>query len=325
MRVLVTGGAGFMGSDFIRMVLEEDLVDIVVNYDLLTYAGNLENLISVEDNQKYKFVQGDICDQGLLEKTIDEYKIDTIVHYAAETHVDRSIEDPNIFIKTNVIGTVTLLNVATEKGIRMHHVSTDEVFGTLTLEDKPFSEVTPYDPKSPYSASKASADHLVRAYHNTYKSQVTISNCCNNYGPNQFPEKLIPLFITNLIEGKKIPVYGDGQQRRTWIYVRDHSKGVWVILTQGEIGETYMLGTYDEMTNLKVTFTILEALGKDESMIEHVEDRKGHDRRYAVDILKIKEELGWEPEVSFKEGIQKTVEWYKENEEWWKRLELTYI
>lgn len=311
MKILVTGGAGFMGSSFIRMLLQESLADLVVNYDKLTYAGNLKNLSPVDSNPKYKFVHADICDKSTLSSVVEDNKIDTIVHFAAETHVDRSIKSPDVFLQTNVLGTGNILDVATEFDIRLHHVSTDEVFGSLEIGDAPFNENTPYDPKSPYSASKASADHLVRAYHNTFNTKATISNCCNNFGPCQFPEKVIPLFITNLLNNKKIPMYGDGRNIRSWIYVDDHSRGVWEILNNGKLGETYMLGTNEELDNNTLAEIILAKMGKDKGFIEYVEDRKGHDKRYAVNTSKIEHELGWKAQISFEEGIEKTIEWYR--------------
>jgi len=312
LKLIVTGGAGFMGSAFIRYLIKDNLVDQVINYDLLTYAGKLENLKEIESNPKYKFVKGDIKDGELVTKVVLENEIDTIVNFAAETHVDRSIENPNIFLETNILGTHSLIQVATEHDLRFHHISTDEVYGALDLESKDrFNENTPYDPQSPYSASKAGSDHLVQAYFNTYGTRVTISNSSNNFGPCQFPEKFIPLSITNLLNNKKIPMYGDGLYVRDWLYVDDHAKAIWTILTKGTIGQSYCLGGEAEKSNLEVAKTILKLLGKDESMIEYVEDRKGHDRRYAVDISKIKSELGWEPEMSFEDGIQNTIDFYR--------------
>lgn len=318
MKILVTGGAGFMGSDFIRFLLQNNLVEKLINYDSLTYAGNLANLKEIEDDERYVFVKGNINDGGLLEKTIEEYGIDTIVSYAAETHVDRSISDPDVFLRTNVLGTSTLLNVANKFDLRYHQVSTDEVFGHLEPNDPKFNEKTPYNPRSPYSASKAGSDMLTKSYFTTYGTKVTISNSSNNYGPFQFPEKLIPLFITNLMQDKKIPVYGDGLNVRDWIYVRDHSKAVWEIVNNGEYGESYCVGGNSEKNNMEVTNTLLKAFDKDESSIDFVEDRKGHDRRYAIDFSKMTGELGWKPEMTFAEGIKKTIEWYKDNESWWK-------
>jgi dTDP-glucose 4,6-dehydratase len=319
--ILITGGAGFIGSNFIHYWLEKYPDANIFNLDALTYAGNLENLKDVENNEKYHFIQGDICDKKLVDKIIKENKIDLIVHFAAESHVDRSVLSSRDFIKTNVEGTMNLLDSALKNGkIRFHHVSTDEVFGHLGPNDKPFNEETPYAPRSPYSASKASSDHLVRAYYHTHQLPITISNCSNNYGPYQFPEKLIPLFITNLMEDKKVPVYGDGQQVRDWIHVDDHNRGVDLIIEEGKIGETYCLGGDNEKTNLEITNKILEILDKDKNSIEYVEDRKGHDRRYAIDFSKIKKELNWQPEIDFEEGLKETIEWYKKNQDWWKKI-----
>lgn len=315
MRILVTGGAGFIGSNFIHYWLKNYPEDRVVNFDKLTYSGDLNNLKKIEDNEKYSFIKGDICDRNLVFETVKE--VDIVVHFAAETHVDRSIVDASDFIRTNVLGTQILLDAVKEYKKRFHHISTDEVFGSLGPEEAPFNETTPYDPKSPYSASKAAADHLVRAYHNTYGIEATISNCSNNYGPYMFPEKIIPLFISKLLKGEKVPVYGDGLQIRDWIFVDDHNRGVDMILKKGRIGETYCLGGGNEITNLELTKKLVNLLEKDESSIEFVKDRLGHDRRYAIDYAKAKEELGWEPEVNFEEGLKKTVDWYKENEWWW--------
>lgn len=319
--VLITGGAGFIGSNFIHYWLNKYPDSKIFNLDALTYAGNLENLKEIENKTNHQFIQGDICDKVLVEKIVKENDIDLIVHFAAESHVDRSVLDSSDFVKTNVEGTLVLLDTALKNGkIRFHHISTDEVFGHLGKDDQPFNEKTPYAPRSPYSASKASSDHLVRAYYHTHQLPITISNCSNNYGPFQFPEKLIPLFITNLMEDKKVPIYGDGQQVRDWIHVDDHNWGVDLIIEKGKIGETYCLGGDNEKTNLKITNKILEILGKDENSIEYVEDRKGHDRRYAIDFSKIKKELGWEPKIDFEVGLKETVEWYKENQEWWRRI-----
>ncbi|NIA18381.1 MAG: dTDP-glucose 4,6-dehydratase [Actinobacteria bacterium] len=319
MKILITGGAGFIGSNFIRYWTRKYPDDKIVNLDVLTYAGNLENLRDVEDNKNYQFIKGDICDAGLVNDLVKD--VDLIVHFAAETHVDRSIQNSEDFIKTNIEGTRVLLDAAKNSGnIRFHHISTDEVFGALSLDDAPFNENTPYDPRSPYSASKAASDHLVRAYFHTHKLPITISNCTNNYGPFQFPEKLIPLFITNLMEGKKVPVYGEGKNIRDWIYVDDHNAGVDAVIKKGKIGETYCLGGENEITNLEITKKILGLTGKGEEMIEYVKDRPGHDLRYAMDITKAKNELGWEPKLKFEEGLKKTVEWYKDNEEWWRGI-----
>lgn len=319
MKILVTGGAGFIGSNFILYMLKKYPDYKIVNLDALTYAGNLENLKEIENNPNYKFVKGDICDRELINDLTKD--IDAIVHFAAESHVDRSIMDSGFFVKTNVLGTQVLLEGARTNGnIRFHHISTDEVFGSLGLEYPAFNEKTPYDPRSPYSASKAGSDHLVRAYYHTHGLPITISNCSNNYGPYQFPEKLIPLFITNLMEEKKVPVYGDGLQIRDWIHVDDHNEGVDLILHKGKIGETYCLGGDCEKTNMEITKKILELMDKDESYIEYVKDRPGHDRRYAIDFSKIENELGWQPKYDFEQGLKETVKWYKENEEWWRRV-----
>ncbi len=315
---LITGGLGFIGSNFIRYLLQTYPDYYVVNLDAVTYAGNLENVSDLVNNPRYSFLQGDITDKELVKKTMRG--IDVVVHFAAESHVDRSILQSDAFIQTNVVGTHTLLEAARQYNTRFHHVSTDEVFGSLSPTDSPFSENTPYNPRSPYSASKAAADHLVRAYFHTYGLPVTISNCSNNYGPYQFPEKLHGLFITRLLEGKKVPVYGDGLQIRDWLYVEDHCRAIDRIVHQGVLGETYCIGGNAEKTNLEITTTILRLLGKDESMIDYVVDRLGHDRRYAMNITKIKTELGWEPSVDFAEGMKRTVAWYQEHESWWKRL-----
>jgi dTDP-glucose 4,6-dehydratase len=284
----------------------------------LTYAGNPENLRDVENNPNYHFVKGDICDASLVNDLVKD--IDLIVHFAAESHVDRSISNSADFVRTNVEGTRVLLDAAKTRGARFHHISTDEVFGALGPNDPKFSETTPYDPKSPYSASKAASDHLVRAYFHTHKLPITISNCSNNYGPCQFPEKLIPLFTTNLIEGKKVPVYGEGKNIRDWIYVDDHNAGVEAIIKKGRIGETYCLGGGNEKTNLEITKMILGLMGLGEEMIEHVPDRKGHDFRYSIDYSKAKNELGWEPKHDFAAGLEKTLKWYKNNESWWRKI-----
>jgi len=319
MKLLITGGAGFIGSNFVRYVLSKYFEYQVVNLDLLTYAGNLENLKDVEKNPNYKFVKGDIADKKLVDKLVKD--IDIIINFAAESHVDRSILDSAAFIHTNIVGTHNLLEAAKNNGgKRFHHVSTDEVYGHLGPKNPPFNEKTPYAPRSPYSASKAAADHLVMAYFHTHDLPVTISNCSNNYGPYQFPEKLHGLFITNLIEGKKVPVYGDGMQIRDWLYVEDHCEAIDFVIHKGKIGETYCIGGDCEKPNIEITRKILALLGKGEEMIEYVKDRPGHDRRYAMDFSKIKNELGWQPRMSFEEGMKKTVEWYKENQNWWKKI-----
>ncbi len=318
MKILVTGGAGFIGSNFIHYVLRETQDVEIVNLDLLTYAGNLENLKDIEKDTRYSFVHGDITDAPLVDRLVSG--VDAIVHFAAESHVDRSITEAAPFIHTNIVGTFTLLEAARKHKKRFHHVSTDEVFGSLEKDAPRFNETTAYDPRSPYSASKAGADHLVRAYFHTYSVPVTISNTSNNYGPYHFPEKFIPLAITHLLEGKKVPVYGDGLQGRDWIHVEDHARGIWAVLQKGRIGETYCFGGNAERTNIEVVRQILKMLEKDEDMIEFVTDRPGHDRRYAIDSSKAKQELGWEPYITFEDGLKKTLEWYRENEEWWKKI-----
>lgn len=320
MKILVTGGAGFIGSNFIRYWLSAHPQDEIVNLDLLTYAGNPDNLLDLADNPRYRFVRGDICDAPLVDSLLGA-GCELIVHFAAESHVDRSIKDSASFIRTNVEGTRTLLDAARRNGgIRFHHISTDEVFGSLEMGAPAFTERTPYDPRSPYSASKASSDHLVRAYHHTYGLPVTISNCSNNYGPYQYPEKFIPLFITNLLEGKKVPLYGSGRNIRDWIHVDDHNRGVDRIIQKGKIGETYCLGGRGEKSNREITDLILNLLGKDESSVEYVDDRPGHDLRYAIDFSKAQSELGWEPQIDFSAGLTDTVRWYREHEAWWKKL-----
>ncbi len=319
MKILVTGGAGFIGSNFIHYWLKNNPEDEIINLDALTYAGNLENLKTIENNLNYKFVKGDICDVELVNDLVK--KIDLIMHFAAESHVDRSVLDSANFIKTNIEGTRILLEAAKNNSKkRFHHISTDEVFGALGLNDEKFDEDTAYDPRSPYSASKASSDHLVRAYYHTHDLPITISNCSNNYGPYQFPEKLIPLFITNLIENKKIPVYGEGKNIRDWIHVDDHNRGVEMIIKKGKMGETYCLGGNCEKTNLEITREILKQMERGEEMIEYVKDRPGHDLRYAIDFSKAKKELDWQPEIKFKEGLRETINWYKKNQAWWKKI-----
>ena len=323
MKLLVTGGAGFIGSNFILYWLKKYPQDKIVNLDKLTYAGNLENLKSIEKNPNYEFVQGDICNPQLVNSLINNNQIDTIVHFAAESHVDRSILDPAPFIKTNIEGTYVLLEAALKNKLkRFHHISTDEVFGALPLETKEkFNDLTPYHPRSPYSASKAASNHLVHAYYTTYNLPVTISNCSNNYGPYQFPEKLIPLAITNVLEGKKVPVYGDGLYVRDWLYVEDHCQAIDLILQKGKIGETYLIGGLTvDISNIEIVKKILKIMKKDESEIEFVKDRPGHDRRYAIDWSKINRELGWKPEHNFDEYLKLTVDWYLKNQDWWKRI-----
>lgn len=318
-KLLITGGAGFIGSNFIHYWLNKYPEDKIVNLDVLTYAGNLDNLKDIADNPNYEFVKGDICDAHLVDSLVKD--VNLIVHFAAETHVDRSIESSVNFVKTNVEGTMVLLDAAKNNGgIRFHHVSTDEVFGALGSNDPKFTEKTPYDPRSPYSASKAASDHLVRAYWHTHKLPITISNCTNNYGPYQYPEKVLPLFITNLLDGKKVPVYGEGKQIRDWIYVDDHNRGVDLIINNGKIGETYCLGGGNEISNIDLTKIVLQSMNISEEMIEYVADRPGHDFRYAMDYSKAKNELGWEPKAKFEERILETIKWYQENEEWWRKL-----
>jgi len=318
-KILVTGGAGFIGSNFIRYILKKYPEHEIVNLDLLTYAGNLENLKDIEGNKNYKFVKGDIADKKLVNNLVKD--CDAIVNFAAESHVDRSILDSSDFIRTNIVGTHNLLEAAKNNGLkRFHHISTDEVFGHLGPNDTAFNENTPYAPRSPYSASKAASDHLVRAYFHTFGLPITISNCSNNFGPFHFPEKLIPLVITNLLEGKKIPVYGDGLQVRDWLFVSDHCEAIDLIISKGKIGETYCIGGNAEKTNIDIVKKIIELLKQGEEMIEYVKDRPGHDRRYAIDFSKIKSELGWQPRTSFEDGMKQTVEWYKANENWWRNI-----
>ncbi|MDP2709054.1 MAG: dTDP-glucose 4,6-dehydratase [bacterium] len=319
MKILATGGAGFIGSNFIHYWLKKYPADFIINLDTLTYAGNLENLRGLENNDNYKFIKGDICDENLVNEVARG--VDLIVNFAAESHVDRSIIDCRDFIKTNVEGTRNLLEAARMNGkIRFHHISTDEVFGALSFDRSKFTETTPYDPRSPYSASKAASDHLARAYWHTHKLPITISNCSNNYGPYQFPEKIIPLFITNLMESKRLPVYGQGKNIRDWIYVDDHNAGVDAVIKKGKAGETYCLGGASEQSNLELTRKILKAMGKGEELIEYVTDRPGHDLRYAIDFSKAEKELGWRPSVNFDQGLAKTIDWYKNNESWWRNI-----
>lgn len=321
MKLMVTGGAGFIGSNFILHWLKNHPDDEVVNFDLLTYAGNQENLHDVAHLPNYRFVQGDIRNPEAVNEAMKG--MDTVVHFAAESHVDRSITDPGSFVTTNVVGTQVLLDAALRQNVRrFHHISTDEVFGSLELgSPEKFDENTCYNPHSPYAASKAGSDHLVRAYHDTYGLPFTMTNCTNNYGPRHFPEKLIPLAITNLLEGKKVPVYGDGLNVRDWLYVEDHCRAIEVALLKGEVGETYLVGGLkDDVSNLEVIKLILQLMGKDEVSIEFVPDRPGHDRRYAIDWSKINRELGWEPTVTLEEGLRRTIEWYKANEAWWKPI-----
>ena len=315
-RVLVTGGAGFIGSNFVRMVLSEHPDCFVANLDKLTYAGNLENLAEFMEYENHKFVKGDICDGALVEKIIDQCQIDTIVNFAAESHVDRSITDPKAFIEANITGTLTLLEAARDKNLeRFVQVSTDEVYGSLGAEGM-FTEQTPLSPNSPYSASKAGADHLVRAFGHTWGVKYNITRCSNNYGPYQFPEKLIPLIINNALNDKELPVYGDGMQVRDWLYVYDHCTAIWQVLEKAPAGEIYNIGGCNEKANLEVINLILDRLDKPKSLIKHVTDRLGHDRRYAIDASKTINELGWRPSVSFEEGINKTIDWYLQSRKW---------
>ena len=318
--LLVTGGAGFIGSCFIRHILKKHPNYKVINLDALTYCGNLENLEDVKLNPNYKFIHGNICDKELVRDLIKES--DCVVNFAAESHVDNSIRNPEIFVETNVKGTLNLLQASKEIGIqRFLQVSTDEVYGTLG-ETGYFYETTPLAPNSPYSASKASADMLVRAYKETYDLPVLITRCSNNYGPYQYPEKLIPCFISKLLKNEKVSIYGDGLNVRDWLYVYDHCEAIDVVLHNGRMGNVYNIGGHNEKTNLEITNLILNALGKDESCIEYVEDRLGHDRRYAISNDKISSELGWEPSVTFEEGIKLTINWYLNNQKWLENLEL---
>ena len=328
--ILVTGGAGFIGANFVPYFAKKYADYQVINLDKLTYAGNLDNLSDCADCANYKFVQGDICDRDLVEKLFRENDIRGVVHFAAESHVDNSITGPKAFIETNVLGTFTLLDVARNywmsaphqfregyEDSRFHHISTDEVYGALG-ETGYFYETTPYDPSSPYSASKASSDMIVKAYHRTYGMNVTISNCSNNYGPKQHPEKLIPKIISNCLEEKNIPIYGDGKNVRDWLYVEDHCRAIDLIIRSGRVGEVYNVGGHNEKTNLEVVQLIIAALGKGE--IKFVRDRAGHDRRYAIDPTKIHNELGWLPQTKFEDGIQKTIQWYLDNKSWWENI-----
>ncbi len=333
--ILVTGGAGFIGSNFIHFLLKVEPGVQIYNLDALTYAGSQENLKDLPDAARYTFIHGDILDRALVDRLLREYCIDTVVHFAAETHVDRSILGPMQFIQTNIMGTFTLLEATRqfwlnekalgEERVHFHHVSTDEVFGSLAPDEPAWTEEIPYAPNSPYAASKASSDHLVRSSHHTYGLPVTITNCSNNYGPRQFPEKLIPLMILNALQGKPLPIYGDGQQIRDWLYVQDHCEAIWRVIQSGEIGVTYNIGGNNQPPNLEIVRTICKTLDDlvhdspykpHESLIQFVADRPGHDRRYDMDITKIGRELGWEPREWLESGLQKTVEWYLTNEEW---------
>lgn len=333
--LLLTGGAGFIGSNFVRYLLAESPFDEITNLDLLTYAGSLENLSDLPQTESYEFIQGDICDQKLVEYILRKKNIDTIIHFAAESHVDRSLIGPAAFVQTNIMGTFSLLECARkvwlnekkldENQVRFHHISTDEVFGSLNPNDPAFNETTPYAPNSPYAASKASSDHLVRSYGHSFGLPFSISNCSNNYGPRQFPEKLIPLIITNALKGKALPVYGDGMHTRDWLYVTDHCEAIWAIIKNGRPGESYNIGGNNQPTNLEIVKTICRLLDQvvadspvlpHENLIQHIQDRPGHDRRYAMDIGKVRTELGWEPRHDLENGLRATIDWYLSNPGW---------
>ena len=321
--IIVTGGAGFIGANFVYLELQEHPEDRIVCLDKLTYAGNLETLAEAMKNPQFRFVKADICDRAAVDQLFEEEHPDIVVNFAAESHVDRSIEDPGIFLQTNIIGTQVMMDACRKHGIeRYHQVSTDEVYGDLPL-DRPdlfFTEQTPLHTSSPYSSSKAGADLLVNAYHRTYGLPTTISRCSNNYGPYQFPEKLIPLMVANALADKPLPVYGEGLNVRDWLYVEDHCKAIDLIIRKGRVGEVYNIGGHNEMRNIDIVKIICAALGKPESLITHVTDRKGHDMRYAIDPTFIHNELGWLPETKFKDGIQKTIQWYLDNKSWWENI-----
>jgi len=323
MKIIVTGGAGFIGSVMVNYLVKTYPQDTIINLDKLTYAGNLENCREVENEPNYRFIRGDIADRPFIYELVRTEKPDVIINFAAETHVDRSVAHPDDFVRTNVMGTTVLMDACREFGIkRYHQVSTDEVYGDLPL-DRPdlfFTETTPLHTSSPYSASKASADLFVMAYYRTYGLPVTISRCSNNYGQNQFPEKLIPLMISRALADQELPVYGTGENVRDWLHVEDHCKAIDLIVRHGKVGEIYNIGGHNERTNLEVVKTILKAVDKPESLIKYVKDRPGHDRRYAIDPAKIEKELGWKPTYNFDTGIRQTIRWYLDNEDWWKRI-----
>lgn len=320
MNILVTGGAGFIGSNFVRHMVETYPNYGIVNYDLLTYAGNLENLKDIESHENYTFVKGDINNRELVDHLVKYHNIDVIVNFAAESHVDRSITEPDIFIKSNVLGTQALLDVAKANNLKKYvQVSTDEVYGSLG-ETGYFTEDTPLDPNSPYSASKAGADMLVSAYHETFGMNVNITRCSNNYGPYHFPEKLIPLMVTNALEGKELPIYGDGKNVRDWLHVKDHCAAIDLVIHKGEPGEIYNVGGHNERTNNEIVHLIVEKLNAPKDLIKFVEDRLGHDRRYAIDPTKLTTELGWKPKYTFDTGIVETIQWYLDNQDWWKNI-----
>lgn len=334
-RILVTGGAGFIGSNFVRHILSTYPDVFVLNLDLLTYAGSLENLKNLPDSANYVFEKGDIRNQNTVIELLEKYEIDAVVHFAAESHVDRSILGPAEFINTNILGTFSMLEAArsvwikdnklVNPNVRFHHISTDEVFGSLEPSEQAFCETTPYSPNSPYAASKASSDHLVRAYYHTYGLPITLTNCSNNYGPYQFPEKLIPLMIMNALSGKPLPIYGDGMQIRDWLYVEDHCEAIWKVLQEGKLGESYNVGGNNQPANIEIVDAICELIDEfkpdsefkpHQNLKKYVTDRPGHDRRYAMDITKIARELNWHPKYNLKDGLRKTVEWYLSNQEW---------
>jgi len=320
MNILVTGGAGFIGSNFVRHMVETYPSYGIVNYDLLTYAGNLENLKDIESHENYTFVKGDINNRELVDHLVKYHNIDVIVNFAAESHVDRSITEPDIFIKSNVLGTQALLDVAKANNLKKYvQVSTDEVYGSLG-ETGYFTEETPLDPNSPYSASKAGADMLVSAYHETFGMNVNITRCSNNYGPYHFPEKLIPLMVTNALEGKELPIYGDGKNVRDWLHVKDHCAAIDLVIHKGEPGEIYNVGGHNERTNNEIVHLIVEKLNAPKELIKFVEDRLGHDLRYAIDPTKLTTELGWKPKYTFDTGIIETIQWYLDNQDWWKNI-----